>query len=97
MPSKLLLTFFDLVYPFFMLRYLIHLDLSLCMGDYYGLAPFVKDTFFFFFSIVWFCLLCQNSNVHTCVSLFLGIELVYLLDQYVYCLYEKNLHNRKLL
>ena len=86
MRARLLLTFSSISFSAFgfMLRSLIHLDLSCVQGDRYGSicisstcrhpvrpAPFVEDAFFF--SIVYFWLLYQKTGIHRCVDLCLSL------------------------
>jgi hypothetical protein len=68
----------------FMLRFLIHLDLSFVQGDKYGMIFSLQHTDYqldqhhllkmLSFSTVWFSFLCQRSSVHLYVSLFLGLQ-----------------------
>jgi hypothetical protein len=71
---------------------LSYLDLIFVQGDKYGsifilykqtaIRPAAFLEYAFFFSIVYFWLLCQRPRVCTCVVLNLGIQ-IYVTDQHV--------------
>ena len=94
MGSRLFPTFSSIRFTVsgFMLRSLIHVDLSFVQGVIWVYfhsftyrqpvrpAPFIEDASFF--SIVYFWRLCQRSSDGNCVVLFLGLQF-YFIDQHV--------------
>ena len=92
MSSRLFPTFSSIKFSAsgLMLRSLIYLNLSFVQPDKYRSIFYILSAsqistiylkcFLFFFSIVYFWLLCKRSSVHKCVALFLCLQF-YSIDQ----------------